>query len=261
MLGIGGSSIMIPAMVVVLGASANVGGRMIDQTHQYAAVAMIVNFLLSVPSVIAHWRNKAIWLGVVKVMIVGGLVGIVVGVWLSQFVDGQYIRWFLGFFFIYVALENLHKAYKGPRSDRSSKAAAEEIWWMPKLALGTGIGVFAGMTGLGGGAMAVPAQQYSFNIPIRNAIANSSALIVSIAWLGAILKNTQLAANPALGGSWTTSLLLTACLAPTAMIGSYIGGNLTHRLPVRVVRVAFALMILVSTVKMFEGLPQAVRGH
>jgi uncharacterized protein len=260
MLGIGGSIIMIPAMVVLLGATRVIGGHEVNQMHQYMAVAMIVNFLLSIPSVLAHWRNHAIWPGVVKYLALGGLVGVSIGVALSNYIPGRYLQWGLGVFFVYVAAENINRAIRGRKPDRSDQAKAEAIHWLPKLSLGTGIGVFAGLTGLGGGALAVPMQQYCFNIPIRNAIANSSAMIVSMAWLGAIIKNWQLVANPSLGGNVTTSLILAACLVPTAMIGSYIGGHLTHRLPVRWVRLAFAMMILASTVKMFEGLVPAIMG-
>lgn len=239
---------------VGLGASRGIGGQSVDQTHQYMAVAMIVNFLLSIPSVVAHWRNRAIWPGVVKHLTLGGLVGVMIGVAMSNYIPGRHLRWLLGGFFLYVAGENLYRAFRGRKPGRADQATAEGIHWLSKLSLGAGIGVFAGLTGLGGGALAVPLQQYCFNIPIRNAIANSAALIVSMAWLGAITKNWQLAANPALGGSVGVSLALAACLVPTAMIGSYLGGHLTHRLPVPVVRVAFALLILLSTYKMFEGI-------
>ena len=260
MLGIGGSIIMLPAMVVLLGASRMVGGQEVNQMHQYMGVAMIVNFLLSIPSVLAHWRNHAIWPGVAKYLALGALLGVTVGVGLSGYIPGRYLQWFLGMFFVYVAAENINRAIRGRKPDRSDRATAEGIHWLPKLSLGAGVGVYAGLTGLGGGALAVPMQQYCFNIPIRNAIANSSVMIVSMAWLGAIAKNWQLAANPSLGGNVTTSLILAACLVPTAMIGSYIGGHLTHRLPVRAVRLAFAMMILASTYKMFEGLLPAIAG-
>ncbi|MFB3890642.1 MAG: sulfite exporter TauE/SafE family protein [Phycisphaerae bacterium] len=254
MLGVGGSSIMLPAMVVILGTHLNG----LEQTHQYMAVAMIVNFLLSVPSVLAHWKNKAIWPSFVKYLMVGGLCGVLVGVWASQFVNGQYLRWFLGFFFVYVAAENLLRAWRGSKSNRASRHHVEKTSWLPKLSLGTGVGLFAGMTGLGGGALAVPAQQYIFNIPIRNAIANSSALIASMAWLGAITKNVQLVHHPEMG-TVVRSLIIAAFLAPPAMIGSYAGGHLTHSLPLRFVRAAFGLMILAATYKMFEGFLPALR--
>ncbi len=53
-------------------------------------------------------------------------------------------------------------------------------------------------------------------------------------------------------GTVTRSLTLAACLAPTAMIGSYIGAHLTHNLPLKVVRGAFVALMVLSALKMFE---------
>ena len=80
MLGIGGSCIMIPAMVLILG-TYNAAG--VDQIHQYMAAAMIVNFLLAIPSVLAHHRNRAVWPRVLAPLAGGALVGIIVGVQIS----------------------------------------------------------------------------------------------------------------------------------------------------------------------------------
>lgn len=248
MLGIGGSIIMLPVMVALLGAKVNG----VEQIHQYMAAAMIVNFLLSIPSVLAHWKNKAIWPEVVKYLALGGLLGVIVGVQISQQFTGdtaKYIRWFLGAFFVYVAIENLHRVIRGPKPGRAEREHVGKGSWWPKFTIGAGVGVFAGMTGLGGGALAVPIQQRVLNMPIRNAIANSSALIVSIAWMGAITKNYGMATQGM--GTISESFLLTLCLAPTAMIGAYFGGHLVHRMPVRWIRLAFALMILASSYNMF----------
>lgn len=247
MLGIGGSIVMLPAMVWVLGASLNG----VEQIHQYMAAAMIVNFLLSIPSVMAHWKKKAIWPNVVKPLAAGGLLGVIIGVQISLLFSGQqarYLRYALGVFFIYVAYDNIRKALAPKPTDGATREMVEAQPAAKKFGIGSIVGVFAGITGLGGGVLAVPGQQLFLKVPIRNAIANSSALIVAIAWLGAIMKNAQLGSQ----GSIARSLLLTACLAPTAMIGSYIGGHLTHNLPIKAIRIAFGLAILLSTFKMFE---------
>jgi len=116
-----------------------------------------------------------------------------------------------------------------------------------KLAIGFPMGVAAGLLGIGGGSLAVPAQQIALKVPLRNAIATSAATIAAVSWIGAISKNLQLGAN----GSAARSLLLAGCLAPTAMIGAYLGGNLTHALPLRIVRAAFIALMLAAAAKMF----------
>ncbi len=248
MLGIGGSIIMLPAMVWVFGARS--GGH--EQIHQYMAAAMIVNFLLSMPSAAAHWRKKAIWPRLVGLLMTGGLLGVIVGVEISRLFSGdaaRYLRWGLGVLFIGVALDAFHKVLWPPTAEGLPQADVDRRPWWPKFSIGSLVGCFAGITGLGGGVLAVPAQQYLLRVPIKNAIANSSALIFSVAWLGAISKNIQL--GTAGQGSVAVSLTLAACLAPPAMIGSYIGGHLTHALPTKTVRLAFAVLIAASTWKLF----------
>ena len=48
------------------------------------------------------------------------------------------------------------------------------------------------------------------------------------------------------------SLLLAVGLAPTAMVGALIGAGLTHKLPVRWVRLAFILLMVWATVHMLD---------
>ncbi|MDY7011273.1 MAG: hypothetical protein SVV80_11060, partial [Planctomycetota bacterium] len=63
----------------------------------------------------------------------------------------------------------------------------------------------------------------------------------------AILKNAQLGDN---GTIWR-SFMLVACIAPAAMIAAWFGGHLTHKLPLRVVRIVFMALMIFSAVKMF----------
>ncbi len=51
------------------------------------------------------------------------------------------------------------------------------------------------------------------------------------------------------------SLLLAACLVPTAMIGALIGARLTHKLPIKLLRIAFILLMIWASVNMLGLLP------
>lgn len=252
LLGIGGSSIMIPAMVWILGRSATVNGQEVKQIHQYMAAAMIVNFLLIIPSVAAHLHNRAIWSKVWKFMAPAAAAGILLGVQLSYAFRTEdakrYLGWGVGVFFAYVIINNVRRLCGERRSEGLSQAQAEAMPAWRKLAIGFPMGIVAGLLGIGGGSLAVPAQQIALRMPLRNAIATSAATIMTISWVGAITKNAQLAAY---GGSVLRSLLLAGCLAPTAMIGAFVGGHLTHKLPLKIVRIAFIGIMAVAAAKMF----------
>lgn len=255
MLGIGGSVIMIPAMFWLLG----VHKDHVDQTHQYQAASMIVNFLVAVPSMVAHARNKAVWLKVVAYMTPAGAAGAALGAWLSLAAfsgeQTRYLRWGLGVVFVLVAIDSVRKTIWPTSAEGDDRPQVEARSGWLKGGIGGIVGMFSGMTGLGGGVIGVPANHYFLRMPLRISIANSSALIVPVACVGAIFKNALLDGD----GSVSRSLLLAGCLGPTAILGGYIGGHLTHRVPRRGLRVAFAVLLIVSSIKAFEGVSVAVK--
>jgi uncharacterized membrane protein YfcA len=76
---------------------------------------------------------------------------------------------------------------------------------------------------------------------LRRAIANSAATILCVSPIGALFKNATLSQH---GTEVTRSLELALLLIPTAMLGSYVGGRLTHALPRRVLRVVFIVFMV-----------------
>jgi len=248
LLGIGGSVVMIPAMTIIFSAVAERS----ESIHQYQAAAMIVNFLLIGPSVLRHARAKAIYFGVWRWLAPAALIGIVAGVAVSRmdiFTGSHeaYMRATFGVFLLYVAGYNVWKLF-AKRSEGIDRRAAEKLAWWKKSGVGLPMGFSAGLLGIGGGALAVPAQQLILRMPLRNAIATSATTILTIAWLGAIVKNASLGSD----GTVLRSVELAAFLAPTAMIGSYIGGHLTHALPLRIVRIAFIGLMIAASWKMLD---------
>jgi hypothetical protein len=250
LLGIGGSVVMIPAMVILLGS-----GEPGSNIQQYQAAAMLVNFLLIGPAVLRHRKAGAIVRDVWIWLIPAALLGIVLGVIVSRveaFTGENTIvmKRVFGAFLLYVAGYNVWKLRaSAPKSERPPGQQSRQPAWK-KLAVGLPMGFSAGLLGIGGGALAVPALQLVIRLPLRNAIATSAATILGIAWLGAIVKNVAI--HGSADGTVLRSLLLAVCLAPTAMIGSSLGGHLTHALPLKVVRVAFILLMIVAGVRMLE---------
>ena len=57
LLGIGGSLVMIPGMILLFGAEGRQAGQ--DPQHLYQAAAMIVNFFVVLPAVVRHSQARA----------------------------------------------------------------------------------------------------------------------------------------------------------------------------------------------------------
>ncbi len=250
LLGIGGSILIIPGLILVMSASGEYHG---SQQHLIQAAAMICNVFIAAPAAVAHWRNRAIMPHVIAWLAPSALTGIVLGVMLSNSStfarqNGAYLAMLLAAFLLYVAGYNawrlVDKSNLALDFDSDAKLPSFRI-----LAVGLPMGLLAGLLGIGGGAICVPLQQMVLRIPLRQAIANSAATIVLISSLGAVQKNLTL---PEHGFSPVDSLQLAALLVPTAILGSYAGGVLTHRLPRKVLRGVFVVFMFTVSALTFR---------
>lgn len=254
MLGVGGSIVMIPAMTELLGP---------DQ-HLYQAAAMIVNFFVVVPAVYQHRRAKAIDMATISRILPLAAVSVVLGVGISELpifagTGEVYLRGLFGLFLLLIAVTDLYRLCRRNRNKidaqvegrASSPPSAtangpKRMQWRLAAIVAVPTGVVAGLLGVGGGIVAVPLQRRLLRVPMTAAIAGSATIIVATSFVGAIVKNyaymTQHDGDAA-------SLMLGAIVIPTAIVGSLIGSALTHRVPVKLVRAGFFLLLLLAALR------------
>jgi hypothetical protein len=253
MLGIGGSIVIIPVLTVVVG----------KNQHLSQASAMIVNVLVSLPAVLRHQRAGAVRWDIMLRMLPGAAFFIVVGVFLSNHIarlddlesEGTLLERFFGIFLLYVIVMNVHRL--GKRGDVEPSPEDVRRGWLASTFVGSIMGFSAGLLGVGGGIICVPLLQRVVRLPLRQSIATSAALICLTSAVGAIGKNATLeelvdAAGVPLNLQLSDSLLIAACLAPTAVIGGLLGAGLTHRLPLKWVRIVFIMLLTVAALKMLD---------
>ncbi len=270
MLGVGGSVVMIPGLVFILGRPTG------TEQHLYQAAAMIANVAVAVPAALRHRRAGAMTPAALRWMLPAALVCVVVGVALSNLPvfagkdGGVWLGRLLAVFLVYVIYANVQKLITSrPGRDLTGPGAVANgppITSSPStedtpratpargLAVGTLMGTTAGLLGIGGGAIATPLQQTLMKLPLRSCIANSSAIICVSAAVGAVYKNLSLSSQPLPPGSepltWVAGLTLGLLLAPTAFLGGRLGASLTHTLPLRTIRLAFIALMVVACWKM-----------
>ncbi len=256
MLGVGGSVIMIPALVMLFGQGpaepGMAGGSERLNQHLYQAAAMIVNVCVLLPATVRHYRAGAVLTRVAGRIIPAAIAAIVLGVAASNlpvFGGSGGALWLgrvLGVFLIYVIYVNVRRLLDDRRNGGEQLETAV-VTLRRTSAVGGSMGFVAGLMGIGGGALAVPLQQVLLRLPLRNAIANSAAIICFSAAIGAAMKNATLAQH---GLSWIDSILIAGLLAPSAIAGGWIGARLTHALPLRTVRIGFILLMTAAAWKM-----------
>jgi len=245
LLGIGGSVVMIPALVFFYG---------INQ-HLYQAAAMICNFFVGASASVSHIKKDLIDFDVLKFLIPSALVGIICGVAISNTAifagrnDILLARVF-GVFMIYVIIYNLYRLYLNLSGKGSFKTAG--IRFSPALIVLCGLltGVPAGLLGIGGGVVCIPTQQLFLKMPLKKAIANSAATIAAIALAGALYKNLTL---PEHNIKIIQSLKIVIGVFPGAVVGAFIGSRLMHILPKNIVRLAFIMLNVVACFKMLTA--------
>jgi uncharacterized membrane protein YfcA len=233
LLGIGGSIIMIPILTLAFR----------HDQHLAQAAAMIVNVFVSGPAVIRHQQARAIEWRVVGRMLPAGLLFIIVGVQVSNLFDQEMLKKIFGLFLIYVIIVNVRKLLDRRSTDDDDGARKG---WLPSSFVGGCMGFAAGLLGIGGGVIAVPLLQRICRLPLRRCIAVSATAMCVTSPIGAIRKNMTLPEvmhGTDVSDPIILSLLIAACLAPTAIIGALIGAGFTHSLSMRLVRGAFILLL------------------
>jgi uncharacterized membrane protein YfcA len=242
LLGIGGSVVMIPAMVIFFKGN----------QHLYQAAAMICNFFVGLSAAIVHRKAGVLVVDVVKWLVPAGMVGILAGVWMSNIEffagpDTKNLTRAFGLFLIYVIVYNALKFGKHDGSadglDLSRSKRSTPLTLFSGLFAGTSAGLF----GMGGGAVSTPMQQLCLKMPLKRAISNSAALIASMALIGAFYKNITLGKHDI---AVVDSIKIAVIIIPTAILGSFTGGRLMHKLPKDIVRVVFIGLLIVASYKM-----------
>jgi uncharacterized protein len=245
LLGIGGSVVMIPGLVLMFGP---------ERQHLYQAAAMIGNFFVIAPAVVQHYAAGATLSRVVRWTVPSAVAGAIAGVLLSDLPlfhgNGQgYLQIGFAVFLAYAIIYNLWRLWsrvRMPPVDQHRAARWSRLVMV--LLVGLPSGLLAGVLGIGGGLYAVPVQQVALRIRLTNAIANSATTILYSSIVGAVVKNYTLSQH---GFQVRESLLLAACLIPSAMIGSWVAAGKVHRWPVSAIRVVFVVVLAYAAVRVF----------
>lgn len=231
--GIGGSIVMLPALGIVYGFS----GKDAPQQHLYAASAMCVNVVVALISSRTHKDKGALDPVVRNRLLPGMILGVIGGVIVSNMLDGKPLKQILAGFLLVYAAWTVFQTFRGlPEPARE----AARPGWSRLGPIGGVTGFAAGLLGIGGGIMIVPAVQLISKVQLRRAIAASASVMWISAGVGAALKVWTL---PQHRQSRADALTIAAAMALGAVVGSPIGAWMTHRLKLPALRVVIAAIL------------------
>ena len=109
-------------------------------------------------------------------------------------------------------------------------------------AIGVFAGVLAGMVGIGGGILMIPALVYFMGF---------SQLMAQGATLAAMIPPIGLLAAYAYYQKGFVNIPVAACIAAGFLVGGFFGGKLAVQIDATMLRKGFALFLMIISIKMF----------
>lgn len=234
--GIGGSVIMLPALVLIFGAETN--------HHVYQAAAMIVNAVVAYSASKQHERSGAIRRPLFLRLWPAMAVAMIATVWFSRSAPGFWPRIGLAGFIAVYCVYNLIAAVR-----RIPDAPDEqETRSLPLLAaIGVLCGSAAGFLAIGGGILMVPLLQIFGRVQLKRAIATSAAVMAVTTPIGAAVK---LGTTISEGLDWERALLYAAGMGLGAIGGARLGVVTNQKLSLPRLRIAISLILVVAAARM-----------
>lgn len=171
--GIGGGLIAIPIFLWVFEAN-NLGG------DYYVQLAFGTNlFIIIFTSIFAsyrHTKNKFVIWKAVPIIAFFSIIGALVGSRLASILPGNFLKFIFALFLLYAAVRLLFVKTEGDLKNPN----VINLHYKKTLLLLIGMlsGFISGLTGLGGGIIAIPLMISLLHIPIKSVAGTSSSIMI-----------------------------------------------------------------------------------
>jgi len=245
LLGLGGGFIMTPVQYVLF---TNMG----MSTDVAMKLAFGTSLLVILPTVASgawrHHKKGAVWWKAAIIMGPCGAVAAFGGATLATHLPGETLKIV---FSVVVLASGVRMLISKPME--SEQAPRDNPWLWVVWAIP--IGVVTGMTGLGGGVVAVPVMVLALKFKLRNAMATSLAMIIfnSIGGaIGYIVNGLGVPNLPAYSIGYV-NLPAWFLLAVTSIGMAQVGAMTAHRLPTRQLRWIFIVVQFYVALRMMGG--------
>ncbi len=233
LLGIGGGTIIVPVIVIVLGAEGVSADVMIKVAVGTSLATIAVSAL---PSIYIHHRQGAIEWPVFWQLMPGILLGTVIGAITVDLLPGRVLYIAFVVFLVIAAL----RAAIGTVGGRRKLPGLQGM-----VGMGFVNGIISSMMGIGGGVMNVPFFTYC-SMPVRNAVATAAAAGMPLAFVSAIIYAIMGLDEFGIPESSIGYINLPsfAGVVSASFLFAPLGAKLTHAIPERALDIFFSLFLL-----------------
>ena len=245
LLGVGGGIVIVPVLYLLFTALG-----VPEEVRMHVAVGTSLSTIVFTAwaSLNAHNRKGALDWDVFRAWAPGIVVGVLAGTAVAALISGKSLTAFFGI----VAMAVAAWMAFSPTHLQLFRGLPQGI---AKYAVTFAIGLISSLMGIGGGTLSVPTMTLS-GFPIHKAVGTASAigfLIGVPGTLGMVIGGWGDPALPPLSLGYV-NLLGLALILPTSMLVAPFGARAAHALPVRWLKVAFAVFLAITAVRMLTSL-------
>jgi uncharacterized membrane protein YfcA len=245
LLGVGGGIVIVPVLFFLF-QSFGVSPESAMLVATATSLATIVP--TSISSIRSHTQKGNVEFDLLKRWALFILMGVLVGSWLVTRVEGTMLTMLFGVIAVLSALNMLFRTGKSALYKKLPNITGQAV-------MGTSIGFFSSMVGIGGGTISVPLLTL-YNYPAHKAIGTAAAIGLIISLPGALTMLT-LGSTPADAPAGTfglVNLFAFICIVPLTVLFAPVGASLAAKLDAVKLKKIFAFVLLFTGLRMLAQL-------
>lgn len=193
LLGLGGGIILVPALTILFDMP----------IHEAIGVSFIGVLVNSSSSSLVYIKNRITDMRLSSILELGAVTGSIIGAYTALLIDSNILSAIFGIVLGYISIDMYRKLKKNSEDNNKESRSDDEreyydestneiiTYSVIREKEGTVLsvigGIFAGLLGLGGGAIFVPIMNRIMKVPIKVAIATSSFMIGVTSLVGALI--------------------------------------------------------------------------
>ena len=244
LLGIGGGAVMVPMLVLVFTAQGLPPDHIM---HLALGTAMATIMFTSVSSMRAHHAHGAVDWAIARAMAPGILAGSFCAALAAGLIAKRPLALMFTGLVFYAATQILFDLR--PKRSRELPGAAG------LFGAASAIGAVSSLLAAGGAFLCIPFLAWC-SVPLRRAIGTAAAVGLPIAFAGALgyaVQGLRVDGLPSYSVGFVYLPAL-ALVVTTSMLAAPLGARIAHRLPVKRLRIIFALLLYVLAARMLASL-------
>jgi len=241
LLGVGGGIVIVPVLFFLF-QSFGVSPESAMLIATATSLATIIP--TSVSSIRSHHNKGNVDFELLKRWAAFILVGVVAGSWLVTRVDGSLLTMMFGLIATLSALNMLFRTGKSAAFKQLPNATGQKV-------MGTSIGFFSSMVGIGGGTISVPLLTL-YNYPAHKAVGTAAAigLIISLPSTLTMLAVGSTPSDAPTGTFGLVNVIGFICIVPLTVLFAPVGAALAAKLDGAKLKKVFGVVLLVTGVRM-----------